>query len=214
MFTPVPASAHETPQEPQLFGSVVVFTQTPPHKSGSSALLAHEAMHIEPLQTVVPPSGAAGHVAPHEPQLAASVMRFTHVFVSGHRSGNDELLHAATHVAPLHAVPPFVGAVGHDAHVLLQFILPTGQALHTLPLHPAGHTWPHEPQFVALVDVFTSQPFAPASSQFANGAVHAGLEHTEDAHVSVPPLWLQARPQPPQLAALVLVLISQPLAAL
>jgi hypothetical protein len=139
-------------------------------------------------------------------------MKFTHVFV--HRLGNDELLHEATQVAPLHAVAPLIGAAGHVAHVLLQFIVPTGQLLQTLPLHPAGHVWPHDPQFVALVDVFTSQPFAPASSQFANGAVHTGLEHVEPTHVSVPLLWLQASPQPPQLAALLLVFTSQPFAAL
>jgi hypothetical protein len=82
------------------------------------------------------------------------------------------------------------------------------------PLVGPGHTWPHEPQFVALVEVFTSQPSPASASQFANGAVHTGLEQTDEAHVSLPPLWLQACPQLPQLAALLLVLTSHPFAAL
>ena len=55
------------------------------------------------------------HTVPQPPQLFTSVVVFTHVFV--HKVGSEALLHDATHVAPLHAVVPPVGAVGHVAHV-------------------------------------------------------------------------------------------------
>ena len=58
-----------------------------------------------------------------------------------------------------------------------------------------------------------SQPFATLPSQSAKPAEQAIL-HTPPTQVPVPPLWLQAWPQPPQLFGSFAVLISQPFATL
>ena len=103
----MPASAHENPQEPQLAGSSVVSTQTP--LQSVCPVMGHmqsPAGHVEP----------AGHTFPQLPQLFTSVVVFTQVFVPTQRSGNEGLLHEATHVDPLHALLPWVGGVG-DGHV-------------------------------------------------------------------------------------------------
>ena len=231
---------HALPQAPQLFGSVVVFTHVLPQRLGNEALL-HAATHVEPLHAVDPPLGAAGHVAhtpgagpqskvpeghdphvpppqvaplghalPQAPQFFGSATVFTHALPQ--RLGNEALLHAATHVEPLHAVDPLVGAAGHVAHVLLQSIVPTGQLLQTLAPQPAGQLEPHMPQFFASLDVLTSQPFEARPSQFAKGAVHVGWEQAEETQRSVPPLMLHALPQALQFAGSLDVSTSQPFA--
>jgi hypothetical protein len=83
---------------------------------------------------------------------------------------------------------------------------PQRPALHDCP---AGHVVPHAPQFVALVCVSTHAP-----EQTVCPAGHVA-PHVPAAHVAVPPLGApHALPQRPQCARVVLVLASQPLAAL
>jgi hypothetical protein len=74
-----------------------------------------------------------------------------------------------------------------------------------------GHMLPHMPQLLTLVAVLISQPLATAMSQFWKPALQA-MEHWPAAHDGTPLFALHAAPQPPQFAALVLVLTSQPFA--
>jgi hypothetical protein len=74
---------------------------------------------------------------------------------------------------------------------------------------------PQPPQFVALVAVFTSQPFAALLSQFANPALQEPTPHTPAEHPGVPfATAAQNRPQAPQFVTLVKVFVSQPFATL
>jgi hypothetical protein len=74
-----------------------------------------------------------------------------------------------------------------------------------------GHTLLHAPQLLTLVVVLISQPFPTAMSQFWKPALQA-IEHWPPAHDGTPLFALHAAPQPPQFAALVLTLTSQPFA--
>jgi hypothetical protein len=59
------------PHAPQLFGSVTVVTQTPPH---IVCPMPHEPPHVPRLQT-----SPAAHAFPHEPQLPFDESKSTHV---------------------------------------------------------------------------------------------------------------------------------------
>lgn len=78
---------------------------------------------------------------------------------------------------------------------------------------------PHDvlqsPQWVVVV-MFVSHPSDARPLQSAkSGFVHTTLEQTPLTQLSIaPPFVLQAKPQPPQLAVLVLMFVSQPFAAL
>jgi hypothetical protein len=67
---------------------------------------------------------------------------------------------------------------------------------------------------LASLVVLISHPFAGLASQSANPALHAATTHFDAVQVSVALFVLQARPHPPQLFALLVMLISQPLAGL
>src|SRR5437879_5793333 len=69
------------------------------------------------------------------------------------------------------------------------------------------------PQWLASVLVFTSQPLPALPSQLAKPGLQV-IWQAEFTHAGVPLLLEQARPQPPQLAALVAVLTSQPFCGL
>ena len=71
----------------------------------------------------------------------------------------------------------------------------------------------HAPQWSGSVCRFTSQPFVRSPSQFAKPAVQV-IPQTLAAHAAVPLVVLHAAEQAPQFVALVVVLTSQPLAAL
>jgi hypothetical protein len=74
------------------------------------------------------------------------------------------------------------------------------------------HAPPHAPQLLVVV-MAVSQPLATLLSQSAKPELHLIL-HVDPTHVPVPPDWLQPLPQPPQLFASLVVLISQPFPAL
>ena len=69
------------------------------------------------------------------------------------------------------------------------------------------------PQWVGLVVVLVSQPLATLPSQFPKPAEHE-IEQEPAEQVGVPLAAEHAVPQPPQFAALVFVLVSQPFPAL
>jgi hypothetical protein len=124
----------------------------------------------------------AAHVRPQAPQLSVLVLRFTQVIVA----------------------PQAVWPAGHNMrHV------PVTQ------LWPPGHARPHIPQLVASLWRSTQRPGLPgATPQMVAPAAHVP-PHTAAAQVAVPPTGAgHVVPQRPQLFAVVLRLVSQPLAAL
>lgn len=136
------------------------------------------------------------------------------------------LLHASVALAVLHTSPHapqllvFVMSVSQPLATLLsQFAWPESHLIvHVdptqLPVPPAWlHALPQPPQlFVSLV-VLISQPLATLLSQFAYPALHA-TEHFEAAHVGVALFVLHAWPHPPQFFGSVVMVVSQPFAAL
>jgi hypothetical protein len=74
------------------------------------------------------------------------------------------------------------------------------------------HAWLQELQWLGLVLRSTSQPVAAFWSQLPNPAAQP-MPHTPSAQVAVPLVLLQASPQPLQCCGFVLMLVSQPLAA-
>jgi hypothetical protein len=72
----------------------------------------------------------------------------------------------------------------------------------------------HAPQWVEELAVFTSQPLAALPSQSAKPAAHDATTHRPPAQALVALARAQRVPQAPQLVALVLSEVSQPLAAL
>lgn len=73
-----------------------------------------------------------------------------------------------------------------------------------------GHTRPQLPQLRESVLTLTSQPSPLTRLQSAKPALHEAMPHAPDRHVGAPFATTQARPQPPQLLTLVVVLTSQP----
>jgi hypothetical protein len=78
----------------------------------------------------------------------------------------------------------------------------------------APQTLRHEPQFALSDDVAVSQPLAVIPSQLANPAVQLSSVQAPDEHTAVALGSAHAMPQPPQLPVEVIVLTSQPSAAL
>lgn len=72
------------------------------------------------------------------------------------------------------------------------------------------HVVPHEPQFVVLVPVLISQPFAYCPSQFWKGAVHDWIPHVVPLHVGVPFCTEHTLPHAPHALTLFVVAVSQP----
>jgi hypothetical protein len=75
------------------------------------------------------------------------------------------------------------------------------------------HCLPHAPQLLVLVLMLVSQPFAVLASQSLNPELQLGVQFPLRQLV-VPLAFVQVAPQVPQLVALVLMLVSQPLLGL
>jgi len=78
----------------------------------------------------------------------------------------------------------------------------------------AVQTWPQEPQLLTSVFRFLSQPLATLPSQLSQPALQEAMPQVEPEQDEVALAAKQALPQAPQLVTLVVVSISQPLAAL
>ena len=140
--------------------------------------------HAPPAQLVVP--FAFVHALPHALQFAELVFRFvSHPFVALPSQLAKPALHVGVHVPVVQLVVPFA------------FVQPL----------------PQLPQFAVVVFRFVSHPFPTFASQLPKPALHA-IEHEESAQPAVPFTPLHAAPHPPQFAALVSVLVSQPFTAL
>jgi hypothetical protein len=80
---------------------------------------------------------------------------------------------------------------------------------------PAPQGIPQPPQWASVERVSVSQPLAGLPSQLPVDGAQSATAQADAAHTAVATLGsAQARPQPPQCAALVRVSVSQPLAAL
>jgi hypothetical protein len=102
------------------------------------------------------------------------------------------LLQVATHDAPLHVVPPFIGAAGHIAHVPMHASVFGGQAEQVPLAQPFGHGGvPQPPQWFGSVCVLTQTPLHKVSPV---GHTHVPLQ-------IVPPV--HALPHAPQLLVVV-----------
>jgi hypothetical protein len=187
----VPPVPQLWPHEPQLFGSVLVFTHEFPQLVGVAA--GHP--HAEPVQVAV-----EGQVVPHMPQLFGSVVVLTHappqtVLVG---EGHEQVL--AAHVAP---VAQAVVQVPHAAGSLVRSRQPrAGPQSVSPPAHThfppmqvelAGQTLPHAPQlFESVVGSMQTDPAEPAHVILGAGQ----LPHWLFAHIT--PV-AHAAPQLPQL---------------
>lgn len=161
-------TAHAFVQVPQLLISVKTSVSQPVAKVASQSekpmaqvTTLHSPAAHPTVATLVLAIGT--HVAPQEPQLVALVL----MLIS----------------------QPLVKE-------LSQFCNPAAQGVlkHKLLLHPiaavvftlaALHTVAHLPQWVLLVDKFTSQPLGFLASQLANGALQEATVQTPDTHLGV-----------------------------
>jgi hypothetical protein len=182
------AREHARPQAPQLVTLVSVLVSQP--------LAALPSQSPKPRPQVISQRPAAQRgvpfwleqSAPHAPQCATLDASATSQPLAALPSQSPKpALHEATRHAPAAQAPtPLAGA---QARL-------------------------HAPQCVDELAVFTSQPLAALPSQSAKPAAHDATTHRPPAQALVALARAQRVPQAPQLAALVLSEVSQPLAAL
>jgi hypothetical protein len=231
-------AAHAWPHEPQLFGSVFVFASQPlaPFMSQScSGGVQTRPPHVPLAHDSMPP--ATVHACPQVPQLLGSAAVWSSqpsAFIM--LQSPQPVVHAMAHVPLAHEAVPF--AVPHFflhapqllvsvfvltsqplAFVMSQSAKPALQLIeHIEAAHDAvplavPQALPQPPQFVALVDVFTSHPSAGFMLQSAFGSMHV-IPQTPFVHAAMPPTAVQACPQAPQLLVSVPVPTSQPFVGL
>jgi hypothetical protein len=148
---------HTRPQDPQLFGSVDVFTSQPvPYERSQFACVASQLCipHVVPRHVGVP--FCTAHIVPQPPQFCGLFV----VAVS----------------------QPFVTFASQLPNPAAQVIPHTPDAQNARPF-VVLHASPHPPQFFALVSVFVSHPFAALPSQSANGGMHDEISHAPLVHV-------------------------------
>ncbi len=200
------------PQTPQLFGSVPVFAQSDPH---SVSPAAHPQVPPEHVR------GATHAGAPHDPQWAGSVARFTHVpvalqYVSPAAHAQTPALHDRGDAHGIPQPPQFAGSMDAFTQTPPQRMLP-GLPPHGTPhappeqVIPAVHAIPHAPQFAASDPSATSHPLDGTWSQSPNPARHVRTHalDTHDATALAPPPG-HARAHAPQFSASLARLDSHP----
>jgi hypothetical protein len=96
------------------------------------------------------------------------------------------------------ASQPFVAFMSQFAKPMLHAPSPHAPAAHAAEaLAGAAQLRPHIPQFVTVVLVLVSQPFARFMSQLPKPAPHM-IPQNPPPHVAVPPVLEHARPHAPQ----------------
>ncbi len=181
-------AGHAFPQAPQWLVLVDEFTSQPSTGTPlqSRKLPRHAKPHAPPEQLVVA-FARAGHALPQDPQLETSAV----VFASQPSAATPlQLPKPPEHVKP-HAPPE-------------QFVVAFARA---------GHTTPHDPQLLALLDVLTSQPSAATALQSPKGATHANPHTLLVQFTTAFGRAGHVVPHAPQLLGLLDVLTSQPLTA-
>jgi hypothetical protein len=234
------ASEHVRPHIPQCTALMPRLTSQPlaalPSQLPKPAL--HDAtVHMLAAHAAV--ALASEHARPHIPQCAAVVARFT-----SHPSAGLALqspkpalqtvvqrptMHVAVAFCARHTLPqtpqlvalvrtsvsqPFAGLLSQSAKPALQLATE-----HIPPAHAAValgrlHARPHIPQLVAVVRVSVSQPLAALPSQSAKPALQAPITQRPAEHAGVALAAAQVVPQAPQLVAVLVRAVSQPLALL
>jgi len=108
---------------------------------------------------------------------------------------------------------PFAGTVSQlpkpALHVLSEHVL----AVQTAEAFAYEHAVPHAPQLLTLFVRLVSHPFTGLLSQSPRPAEHVVVMQTPDEQPGAPPIPTQTFPHEPQLVTLVLMLVSQPSAA-
>lgn len=179
------ARSHTVPHPPQ-FVSVWVLVSQP--LLGLPSQLAKPDAQVgtqaPAVQTVVP--FAFVQAAPQLPQLVALVFRF--------------------------ASQPFEARPSQLPKPVLQAPSTQAAAEQLAPAFANVQALPHEPQLVAVVLRFVSQPFVGSPSQSPNPAAQAGT-HAPAVQATVPWGFTQALPHAPQLETVELRFVSHPLEA-
>jgi hypothetical protein len=187
----------------------------------------------------VPPAHAldalarTSHTAPHIPQCALLVLVSTQAPEQLLCPIAQPLVHmpviaSQLGVAPEHTRPhvpqwegdeseasqPFAAIPSQSAKPGAHAFVQRPAAQEARWFGPAAHAAPHDPQWVRLVLVSVSQPFAGIPSQSAKGATHVFMQRPVEHDAR----WLapaeQAIPHAPQFITLDCVSASQPLTAL
>jgi hypothetical protein len=179
------ALVHAMPQPPQFAADVCVFVSQP--LFGLPSQLPNPALQlgvqVPAGQLVVP--FALVHAVPQAPQFAVVFSEASHPSV--------------TSLLQLPKLPLQVMEHAPRAQLAVPFVL--------------EHAEPQAPQFVALVCVFTSQPFAGLPSQLPKPELHVPSVQAPEAQDSDALAKSQRAPQEPQFVSCVR-LVSQPFPAL
>lgn len=208
--TALGGTAQLVAQLPQWVGSLVVFTSQP-FDATPSQLAKPDAQanpHTLPVHVGVA-LATVGHVFPHAPQLAESLVTFTSQPSRGlplqfanpdaHTSPHAPARHVAVEFGPKgHTVEQLPQWVGSEFRLASQPFDATPSQLakplqhenpHTLAVQVVvalalvGHAFRHDPQLDGSMVVSTSQPFDPMPSQLAKPGEHTS-PHTVDTQVA------------------------------
>ncbi len=184
---------HTMLQPPQFVALLVVFVSQPLLRLPSQ--LPRPVLHVMPqrpaVQVAVPP--VLVHARPQTPQFDTFVVRVT----------SQPLVDT-----PSQSAVPVAQLTIDVLHV---------DAVHTstLPMGGVGHDIAHDPQcVVSPLTVFTSQPSTALPLQFAKPVVHAPRVQRLETQLAPACANWQVLPHAPQFVALLVVFVSQPLAAL
>lgn len=182
-------NAHAFMQAPQFVGELTKETSQPLALAESQ--LPKPALHAPsphvPAEHVAP-AFANAHTVPHAPQLRTDVLRLTsHPFVESPSQSWKPTLHEKPQVPALHK---------------------------RIALARAGQAFPHAPQLLRSTVTSLSQPFATEASQLPRPGEQAAMPQTPAEQAPEAIGGAQFMPQPPQFAMDVVVLVSQPFAAL
>jgi hypothetical protein len=229
------APGHAAPHALQWFTSVVALTHVPPQRISPVSQPELHAAPVGPrLQRGVPPLQAL----PQRPQLAVPVRFASQPLVaSPSQSANPSLQLDAQRPAAQLAVEfagvgqarphapqcvalvcvgasqPLVASPSQSAKSALQANPQRPAAQAALALAGAGHTFPHAPQWVALVCVAASQPLVASPSQSAKPALQVNPQRPIAQRAAAFAGAAQVAPHAPQCARLDVTSVSQPSAA-
>ena len=228
-------AAHVRPHMPQ-FGFAVNMVSQPPPAMQSPNPLSQVVPQVPPLHSGT--TCGLAHRAPHAPQFAAEVPRWTSQPLPGSPSQSPKpAAHPRMHVPPVHVAVAFEPAA-HDVPQVPQFVLDAAvlvsQPLLRLPsqsANPGLHVWnmhveiaqrvvafgrahvtPQAPQFVKLFSVSVSQ--SGVLSQFARPLVQVDSAQTPAVQTFVPPASVHGIAHAPQCRIELLVFVSQPVATI
>ncbi len=211
----IPGSDH-APEHAAMFGNRARSA------NASRVPSAHPIASIVMTRTHIPAEQtlSAGQRLPHAPQLFTSSPSVTHsvphsVLPLAQVAWHTPVRHTCPAGQARPHVPQFSESLARLRHAPPHIVVPSGHE-HIPATHdaPVTHAFPQRPQFAVLMAMLTSQPFAALPSQFAKPVLQVSPQ-VLIAHVGVALGGVgHTAPQRPQLFRSVVVLTSQPFAAL